>query len=116
MWQRKQTVFLLLAVIVGMVYFMAWPLFVIQMLASADSLIAIFFYRDRPKQALLCLSAIMINLAWYVCLAVLIHNGMLSEELPLTACLPLVAAILCFLARKGVLADEKLVRSADRIR
>jgi len=30
--------------------------------------------------------------------------------------LPMVNAILIFLARKGILDDEKLVRSADRIR
>jgi hypothetical protein len=30
--------------------------------------------------------------------------------------LPMVNAILIFLARKGILDDEKLVRAADRIR
>mgnify|MGYP002624303178 CR=1 FL=1 len=116
MWQRKQTVFLLLAVILGMVYFVAWPLFILQMMSSAVSLIAIFLYKRRPLQASLCLAAIVVNLAWYVTLAVLIQNGSQSEQLPLTACLPIIAAILCFLARRGVIADEKLVRSMDRIR
>ena len=32
------------------------------------------------------------------------------------ACLPLVTIILYLLARAGIIADEKLVRAADRIR
>lgn len=116
MIQRKQTLFLLAAVIVGMVHFLSWPLFVIQMFASAICLYAIFLYKHRKRQASLCLVGVLANLAWYVVLAVLIHQGKLPEALPLTACLPLIAAILCFLARRGVIADEKLVRAADRIR
>ncbi len=116
MIQRKQTLFLLIAVILGMVHFQAPLLFVIQMLASAVSLYAIFLFKKRKIQATLCLVAIVVNLAWYVALAVLIQKGQLPEQLPWTACLPIIAAILCFLARKGVIADEKLVRAADRIR
>ena len=116
MIQRKQTVFLLIAVILGMVHFQAWVLFGIQMLASAISLIAIFLFRRRPLQATLCLAAILVNIVWYIVLAVLIQQGILSESLPLTASLPIIAAILCLLARRGVIADEKLVRAADRLR
>jgi hypothetical protein len=116
MIQRKQTLFLLIAVILGMVHFQAWLLFIVQILASAIALIAIFLFKRRPLQATLCLSAILVNIAWYVVLAVLIQQGKLSEQLPLTASLPIIAAIFCLLARRGVLADEKLVRAADRLR
>ena len=116
MIQRKQTLFLLVAVILGMVHFLVWPLFVLQMLASAVSLYTIFQFKRRKTQAALCLACIFVNIIWYVVLAVLIHQGKLPEQLPYTACLPLIAAIFCFLARKGILADEKLVRAADRIR
>ena len=116
MIQRKQTLFLLVAVILGMVHFLAWPLFVIQMLASALAVYTIFLYKTRKKQAAFCLAALLVNLAWYVIYAVLIQKGIVSESIPYTAVLPLVAAILCFMARKGVMDDEKLVRAADRIR
>ena len=116
MIQRKQTLFLLVAVILGMVFFMAWQLFVLQMLASAVSLYTIFLYKRRKVQANLCLIPIFACLVWYVVLAVMIHQGQLPEQLPLTAALPLVSAIFCFMARKAILADEKLVRAADRIR
>jgi hypothetical protein len=40
----------------------------------------------------------------------------LEGEASLVESLPMVAVILIFLARKGILDDEKLVRAADRIR
>jgi len=116
MIQRKQTLFLLIAVILGMVHFQSWALFGVQMLASAISLIAIFLFKRRPLQANLCLGAILVNFAWYVVLAVKIQQGLAAETLPMTATLPIIAAILCLLARRGVIADEKLVKAADRLR
>ena len=115
MIQRKQTLFLLIAVILGMVHFQSWVLFGMQILASAISLIAIFLFKRRPMQANLCLAAILVNLAWYVALAVTMQQGA-AESLPVTACMPIIAAILCLLARRGVMADEKLVKAADRLR
>ena len=116
MIQRKQSLFLLIAVILGMVNFQGWLLFGIQILASAIALIAIFMFKQRPLQATMCLFAILVNILWYVAFAVLIQQGALPETLPLTATLPIIAAIFCLMARRGVLADEKLVRAADRLR
>ncbi len=116
MIQRIQTIYLLAAAILGLVFIMAWPLFIVQVLASALCLYTIFLYKKRLRQAKFCLAAVLLYFAWYIVLAVLIQQGKLPEALPYTACLPLVAAILCFLARRRVLADEKLVRAADRIR
>ena len=111
MIQRKQTLYLLAAAIIGLLHLLAWTLFAIQLLASIVCLYTIFKYKQRKRQAALCLVAVGLNIVWYLVLAVLI-----PEAIPYVACLPLVAAILCFLARKGVIDDEKLVRAADRIR
>jgi len=116
MIQRKQTLFLLVAAILGLVFWLSWPLFVIQAFASALSLYTIFIYKKRPLQAKLCLVTILIHFAWYIALAALIHQGKADQNLPIVACFPLIAAILCFMARKAILADERLVRAADRIR
>ncbi len=116
MIQRIQSVYLFVAVILGMLHWEAWSLFIIQMFASAVCLINIFLYKNRPRQAALCLVSIIANFAWYILLAVFIKQGQQPAELPWTACLPIIAAILCFLARRAILADEKLVRAADRIR
>ena len=116
MIQRKQTLFLLVAAILGLVFWLSWSLFVIQALASALSLYTIFIYKKRPRQATLCLVSILLHLAWYILLAALIHQGQADEQLPIVACFPFLSAILCFMARKAILADERLVKAADRIR
>ena len=146
MIQRKQTLFLLLAfvmtvvcmasqvgVLVGQfsslsVYnlwvvdgdghrsFLTWPLFASLMLASLLSLATIFLYTRRKLQARLCLLHMLLLLLWYVLLAVIPASAGGSLVVQWPAVLPAVAVILSFMAHKGVLADEKLVRSLDRIR
>ena len=74
MIQRKQTLFLLVAAILGLVFWLSWPLFVIQALASALSLYTIFIYKKRPRQATLCLVAILLHFVWYILMAVLIQQ------------------------------------------
>lgn len=58
-------------------------------------------------------------IAWYIVLGVTARNTSsvdFSFNIAFAACLPAVAAILVFMARAGVIHDEKLVRAADRIR
>ena len=112
MIQRKQTVFLLLACILALVCFflrMQW-IDVLQLLSALLSAFTIFQYRRRIVQARLCLAGLAIVFAWYIGIAVL--DGRVST----VEALPMVNAILIFMARKGILDDEKLVRAADRIR
>ena len=118
MIQRKQTVFLLLAAVLAVVCLVArWEwIDILQGLSAVLSGYTIFIYKKRPLQAKLCLVTILIHFAWYIALAALIHQGKADQNLPIVACFPLIAAILCFMARKAILADERLVRAADRIR
>ena len=116
MIQRKQTLFLLLAGVFCLLFMLDWILMAVQLVAAVCCVVTIFLYKNRPRQATCALLCVLVNLAWYVVLAVLIHQGKQSEQLPITACFPLIAAILCFMARKAILADERLVRAADRIR
>ncbi|MBQ8487947.1 MAG: DUF4293 domain-containing protein [Prevotella sp.] len=112
MIQRKQTVFLflacILALVCGCVRFQ-W-IDILQAVSAALSAYTIFQYRRRLFQARLCLAGLFIIFAWYIGVAVL--EGTVST----IEALPMVNAILVFLARKGILDDEKLVRAADRIR
>ena len=150
MIQRKQTLFLLLAVVLGVVtlclpvasvydqglctasiYNLLWLdaqgaahydvcyLFVLLLLASSLSLLTVFLYKRRPLQAALCLVDMLLFLVWYVALVVVskqLSPDALNFQLALPAALPAVSIILCFMARKGVVADERLVRSMDRLR
>jgi hypothetical protein len=96
--------------------FVSAPLFVALMLSALLSLVTIFLYTKRKLQATLCLLLMLLYVVWYVVLAVLPQQtgGQLHVEWP--AVLPAISIILVFMARKGILADEKLVRSLDRIR
>ncbi len=152
MWQRKQTVFLLLAVAaiilcllmpvatlkptelggtgatvynLGVVANGAYrlglssALAVLLALAGVLAVVAIFTYKNRKLQMRLCSLSMLMLALWYVWLALSIlsnGNSQTSLSLAFGSCLPLVAFILDWLARRGVKADEALVRSMDRIR
>ena len=96
--------------------FASAPLFVALLISALIQVVTIFLYHRRKLQALLCLVAMLTGVVWYVLLAVLpqLTGGVLQVQWP--AVLPAVSIILLFMARKGVLADERLVRSLDRIR
>lgn len=153
MIQRKQTLFLLLAVILTIVclclplgsfadaadlgrgtstlynlwitvpggghIYHAWVLFAILLLTCPITAVAIFTYHNRMVQSRLCMFNMLLILGWYVVFAVFALN--LKEtlgqfSLSFTSVFPAVAVILYFLARKAILADEALVKAADRIR
>lgn len=150
MIQRKQTIYLLIAVVLsvitlssqiatvsdqgltvsrlynllytdvmGAAHYNVWPLFLILLLAAAVSFYTIFIYKQRMRQAVLCMVAIMAYVAWYIALIVfskMLAPDALNFQLSWTAALPAVSVIFCFMARKAIIADEKLVRAADRIR
>lgn len=96
--------------------FTSAPLFVCLLLSALLSIVTIFLYTKRKLQAMMCLLIIVLNVIWYVLLAVMpqLTGGELALEWG--AVLPAISIILTFMARKGILADEKLVRSLDRIR
>lgn len=153
MIQRKQTVFLLVAVILTVVClclpiggfngvggapaggadmynlwinmpdgshdFSVWALFAILLVTCPIALIAVFSYHNRITQSRYCIFNMLLVVGWYVVYAM--SAASLSGDLgdfsfSFTAILPAIAFILYFMARKAILADEALVRAADRIR
>lgn len=150
MIQRKQTIFLLLAVVamvcclclpigrfepaamlpatqwlnagfVSVGQPVAWHPVPLAILAATVVLTVtdIFRYHRRPSQARWCLWSVAMLVLWYVYIglgALLLFTGKGTFHISWGACLPLVAVILLLLARRGILADERLVRSMDRIR
>ena len=112
MIQRKQTVFLLLACILALVCFFVRLQWIdsLQVLSALLSAFTIFQYKKRILQARWCLAGLFIVFAWYIGVAVL------EARVGTIEALPMVNAILIFMARKGILDDEKLVKAADRIR
>ena len=150
MIQRKQTIFLFLALIVTLAClclpigsfepqgmgadnqlmnlcltdanggrnFNVWALFAIRLVTCPIDLFAIFDYHNRKRQARFCLFSMLMIIGWYVVYGVFSQVLMtgFTFHIEFAACLPLVAFILLWLARHAILADEALVRAADRIR
>ena len=123
MIQRKQSVFLLLAAILGVfviVNYPIWPLFLLALVASSLSVYTIFKYKHRPLQARFSVLTALLFVLWYPAVMLvnklMMPSGLQYDILCVWGALPAVAAILCLMARKGIMDDERLVRAADRIR
>ena len=81
---------------------------------------SIFLYRTRLVQSRLVMLGCILLVAWYAVYVAFAH--MLGERFDASfsptpwAALPAIAAIFCYLAFRGIIRDEMLVRSLDRLR
>jgi Domain of unknown function (DUF4293) len=139
MWQRKQTLYSILAIIC-MVATKFLPfavqskiddlgkavlvdhganasipivLCIATVVALAGASVVLF--KKRNIQKLLCLSASVVALIASV-LQYLFANSTAETKLSFGIALPLIACLLCLMAYRGVVADEKLIKSLDRLR
>lgn len=99
--------------------FSACGLILLLAVATVNNTMSIFGYNNRKKQASKCNITIVMLLLWIIYYAVYgfvigIENTTFKPSF--TAILPVVSIILVLLARRAIIADEKLVRSVDRIR
>lgn len=109
--------------VLGEHHFTTWPLFAVLVLSSSIGLCNIFLFRNRKIQARICLFNVLLILGWYILYAVFSQTlntvaevVELSFQPAIAASLPCVAIIFYFMARRAILADEKLVKAMDRIR
>jgi len=106
----------------GKHHFDVWPLIAVLLPTAVIGTYTVFIYRHRKLQALFCLFNALLIVGWYVCFFVVSQTvgdkswGTVSFRPEWPAVLPAVALILYLMARRAILADEKLVRSLDRIR
>ena len=98
--------------------FSVWALFAILLVTCPINTFAIFDYHNRKRQARFCMFSMLMIIGWYVVYGVVSQGWMpgFTLHVGFAACLPLIAFILLWLARHSILADEALVRAADRIR
>ena len=127
MWQRVQTLYLLLAtgLVVALLfstkagdipYTEYWPYAVLIILTSFLQIMALTTYKHRIFQMRTASLSAIILLGlqiWLVVDFIKTHNDPMFH---VTAIFPVVATILDFLAARSILADELLVRSASRLR
>ncbi len=153
MIQRKQTLYLLIAIIVTVVclcmqigsfkfgeievarvynlwytdplgkhHYDTWPLMAVLLPTAALAAYTIFIYNNRKVQAVFCILNALLVVGWYACYFVVSQTvgdkswGVVDFMPTWQAALPAVAFIFYLLAAAAIRADEKLVRSMDRIR
>lgn len=93
---------------------------VFTLLAIVLAFVALAGYKNRKSQLRKVALAILANALWYVTFA--FYTFSLSSRMKMDhwfkewCFLPLLAIVFLFLARRGILKDEALVRAADRIR
>ena len=98
------------------------PLLAIVSLVILFSLGTIFMYKNRHGQ-LKIISFLMLLIAVLIAAVFLYYTDILEEAssavpdfIQIGAFAPLLSLVFLFLAYKGVTKDEKLIRSADRLR
>ena len=97
-------------------------LMAILVIATALIFIDIWLYKRRALQMRVATFCMILLVAWYIVYGIIIYQlcssvmmlGMMRPHW--TAALPAVALILLYLAFRGILKDEMLVRSLDRLR
>jgi len=104
----------------GQIALQAFPLATLLVIMPIISLISIFLYKKRILQMRLCIYNILLMLGsiglifFYSFQA---KNNLFTETIfSFPIVLPVVAAILTYLAFRGIRKDEILVKSIDRIR
>lgn len=88
-------------------------------LSALISLVNIFNYRNRTLQKRIILLNILLIVVlsfWFSQLTKQIPGTLTSIDLGIGIGLPLIAIIFNFLAIRGINHDEKLIKSADRLR
>lgn len=97
-----------------------WALTVIMAIAAVLQFMAVFMFRRRAAQMRFCTFCIILMVAWYAvyaAFAFVLGDGLVGEYRPRPwAAIPMVNAILLYLAFRAILKDELLVRSLDRLR
>ena len=128
MIQRIQSLYLLACVVLSVlcIFFELrteghpWALTAIMALCLVLEFMAIFLFRRRATQMRFCSFCIILQFGWYgvyVAMAYLMGEGLVGEWRPAVwVAIPAVNVVLLYLAFRGILKDEMLVRSLDRLR
>ena len=97
-----------------------WPLQILMVMILLGLILIIFQYRNRVWQIKLSYAAILLQIilstliGFYAWSGSTLAGGTFSLKIFFT--FPLLAAVIVFLAIRGMVKDENLVKSIDRIR
>lgn len=128
MIQRIQTLYLFISIVLSILCICfelmeeahPWALTAIMGITALLEFFATLLFRRRALQMRLCIFCILLLIGWYgvfACFAYMFGDGLVGEFRPqLWAAIPAINAILLYLAFRGILHDELLVKSLDRLR
>jgi peptidoglycan/LPS O-acetylase OafA/YrhL len=141
MIQRIQSIWLLLAGVAGLLTYKLplWQgklqdgsvkkfmgpesllLFTLIVVTSILALVTIFLFKNRSQQKGLALIGALLSIAIVALEFFLVEEYMKGLNLAENSCqigaiLPVLMVVLFFMARGGIVKDEKLVKSLDRLR
>ena len=119
MWQRIQTLYLLVAsgLLVAMLFQPYRTAFlVLAGIALAAQLLSIVLLKSRVLQMRLSNLAALVLIGLQIWMAVWFFTHDPHPAVNMTAVFPIVAAILDFLAARAILSDELMVRNASSLR
>ena len=97
------------------------PFSILLSLLALALVIAIFMYKNRPRQMRFVRGSYLLMLA-IIAFMFITDNSVgaylegAERTFGLSFVMPLVALVLTVMAERGIRADEKLVRSMDRLR
>jgi hypothetical protein len=99
----------------------SYLLFIVTAVLVLFPLISIFLFKNRSKQkqliwVTLLLNAVFVGLVWMQVDDFTTANQFSSSVYKIGAGMPIVSIILLLLALGGIRKDEKLIKSADRLR
>jgi hypothetical protein len=94
------------------------PVLIGSLVVAAFTLVAIFLYKNRKLQSNVCklsifLTVVVMGVAAYLLFGI---PAATIEAVKFGVGFPVLALIFQFLGLKGIQADEKLLRSMDRLR
>ena len=119
MWQRIQTLYLALALactVLCALGFGRTAFVVLSCIAGVLELLALTTYRFRVFQMRTAVLAALVLIGLQAWVGIVYFASEDKTAFGIVTVLPAIAAILDFLAARGILADEMLVRSASRLR
>jgi len=96
--------------------FSPWALFALLIGISTLTFLDIFLFTRRALQMRVISFCMILLVGYYLYLGFFVWNMELSFRPAVVAALPFVAIILDYLAYRGILKDELLVKSLDRLR
>ncbi len=92
------------------------PYIVLLVLGGLCNLLPVFMFRHRMLQLRLVIFGAVVLLGLQVWMAVDYFTAEETVQFNYSMVVPVIAAILDFLAVRGIMSDELLVRSAGRLR